>query len=361
MPNLNAVDEQVRRQARARAEAVAIVDAPHLGRRLHVPERLPLQRSPRRRFHARTAIPAALNAPIVTRRRVAAALLVAQIMVLAGFLFLPSFRATSVKISGAHLISRQAILQTAELVSSPSVFTLDGEGIRNRLLALPWVRAASVDTELPNTVHISIAESLPALRVHAAHGDVLISADGATLPMNDLAGAPPAVPTIVDDRPGSNADAPVNGALIRALAAIAANFPTVYGCNVSVFEWQSNGALAIVTAAGWRAILGVVDTDAQVAAIPNQLATLAAIHAKLDFAKPNFGYIDLEDPNAPAVGGKPGMFPPVAISPAPAPVATSPATPTPTAGSGGGNSGNAVPPTTSPTPGPLHLVVAPPH
>jgi hypothetical protein len=105
----------------------------------------------------------------------------------------------------------------------------------------------------------------------------------------------------------------------------------------------------VVTTAGWRAILGHMLSDADVAAVPDQLAALVSLRGRLDFAKPNFGYVDLENPQTPAVGGKPG-----AADPAPAGGAAQPSaapTPSPTP---------KPTPTPTPKPTPIQFRISPP-
>jgi hypothetical protein len=83
----------------------------------------------------------------------------------------------------------------------------------------------------------------------------------------------------------------------------------VFGVAVDHFEWQSDGLFAVVTTAGWRAVLGHMLSDDDIAAVPDQLAALLSLRARLDLTRPNFGYIDLENPATPAVGGKPASPP----------------------------------------------------
>jgi hypothetical protein len=104
-----------------------------------------------------------------------------------------------------------------------------------------------------------------------------------------------------------------------------------------------------------------------VAAVPGQLEVLAALKGRVDFSHPTFGYVDLENPSNPALGGTPGepaslrhdidssVLP---VSPA-APVGGTPASPTPSA--------TPIPaatptpaPTPRPTPTPFVFNLAPP-
>ncbi|HAW11864.1 MAG TPA: hypothetical protein DCX12_12610, partial [Chloroflexi bacterium] len=61
------------------------------------------------------------------------------------------------------------------------------------------------------------------------------------------------------------------------------------------------------TSAGWQAVLGDVGVPGAVAGIPGQLTALSVLRSALSFTHPTFGYVNLEDPSAPAVGGTPGL------------------------------------------------------
>jgi cell division septal protein FtsQ len=254
------------------------------------------------------------------RRLVAAALLVAQVVLLVLALTLPQFHLRGVDITGTRLLSRDAVLRASGLGDHQSIFTVDGDGVRARLAALSWVTSVSVETSLPANVRITVTERTPTLRVKRQGSDLLVSADGATLDAAQAVASaiPTGLPVLEDDRPVSAGQAPpvVSGDLLRVLADTSARFPAAFGCAVSAFRWQADGLLTIVAVPGWRAILGSVADPEDVAAIPAQLAALAALRSKVDLLHPSFGYIDLEDPGAPAVGGSPGQ-------PQPAPAAVS--------------------------------------
>jgi cell division septal protein FtsQ len=282
------------------------------------------------------------------RRWIAAGVLVVQLSALCLVLILPAFRVSSVMVSGQRLMSTSVLLRVAG-VHGGSIFTLDGDAVRARLLALPWVQDAAISTDLPATVHIQIDERAPLLRVRRGGVDTLLAANGASLVVR--ASQPAALrslPVLVDERLGS--PAPLDPGLVRVLGAAAERFTAVFGCPLAGYQWGADDVLAVWGASGWRAVLGHVDTDAAVAAIPGQLAALAALKGQLDFAHPRFGYVDLENPQGPAVGGVPGLpqqmraavsgqmigapalpgtvAPPVSI-PSPTPSGTPSATPTP--------------------------------
>jgi cell division septal protein FtsQ len=328
-----------------------------------------LRRTHRRRFHRNQSprLPASLSA--MSRRRVALAVLVVQLVALLAILVLPVFRAKSIDIAGNRLVDRSAILAAARLSSSQSLFTIDGEQVRQRIEKLPWVRSASVETELPGTVRISIREWTPVLMLQHGSRELAIADSGDVLDLGQAkVAAPPGVPLLVDNRPTPVA-AQVSGGsagsldpvLVRTLVVTAQKFQQAFGVAVNHFEWQSDGLFAIVTTAGWRAILGHMLTDQDVSIVPDQLSSLLSLKGKLDFAKPTFGYVDLENPGAPAVGGKPSAPDPAPAAPATAngasgqpgppnaPTASSTPAPTP-----------APSPTPKPTPTPIQFTIGPP-
>ena len=112
---------------------------------------------------------------------------------------------------------------------------------------------------------------------------------------------------LIDDRAGS--PQPINPVLVQLLGSIAQRFPAVFGCSVAAFLWGADDVVSIWTDTGWRAVLGHLDTDVALHAVPAQIETLAALKGQLNFAKPNFGYIDVEAPGSPVSGGHPACLP----------------------------------------------------
>lgn len=232
-------------------------------------------------------------------------LVLLQVVLLVLALTLPVFRIKSSEVSGLRLL-RQSDVVAAAAVPKQSVFTVDSDAVRRRVEALPWVQSATVTTGLPATLHIAVVERRAVLRLRHDGEDVLVAASGATMPATAVAAAPLTDPTpLLDDRAGSpQAPAP---RLIEDLGTIADRFPAVFGCRVVAYQWGVDHILSLWTSTGWKAVLGHLDTADAMTALPSQLAALAALRGTLDFAHPTFGYVDLEDPAAPAVGGKPGL------------------------------------------------------
>lgn len=362
------LDDTAHRRARVRAAAASIVDAPRVSRRF-TGEPGRGGRGPGRRRHSAPRRPHQLSeAERLGRRRrlIGCVILAVQLGALAALLLLPTFSVARIDVTGNRLLSRDAIVNAAA-VPGKSLFTVDGDAVRDRLMQLPWVRRVVVSTELPNTVRIAITEWTPSLRVIRGGREVFVADAGATISADHLAGIPmPAIPTLVDHRPGSAGT--VDSNLVQILDAAAQRFPSVFGCSVAAYEWQADGMLVIWATPGWKAVLGHVDTTDQVAALPAQLSALAALRTQLNFLKPGFGYIDLENAGAPAVGGTPGLpsdiaaiaahAPPAAPSSAPVAHSETPSLrPSPLASAAPTPTATAV---VTPTPTPYVLYLPPP-
>ncbi|HWF57161.1 MAG TPA: FtsQ-type POTRA domain-containing protein [Candidatus Dormibacteraeota bacterium] len=300
------LDDAGTRRAHIRAVAAGLVDGPRMGRRFHVPAGVALQRSPRRRHHGAARRPIAVErrrGPLL-RRVVGAALLLAQAGVLAALLTAPAFHVHSVDVTGDRLLSRGAVLAAAR-VPQASLFTVDGDAIRARLVALPWVRSATVSTRLPSTVEIVVTEWQPALLLRHGGTTTFVAANGATLGFTkSTASADQGVPLLLDYRSG--AQQPLLNGFADLLARAAPRWTSAYGCTLDAFVLSSSGILSAWCTNGWQAIFGSLDSNEALAAIPQQLAVLAALRGRLDFAHPAFGYVDLENPATPSIGGHPG-------------------------------------------------------
>jgi len=339
------LDERARHVALVRAQAALIADSSRPVRRLVISPGAKLAASPRKRRHARRR-PQPPKPPVARRhtswrrRLIAAGALTVQVGLLALALTLPGFQVRQVTVVGTHLITNGAVVAAAE-VPEQSIFTINGAAIQSRVQALPWVASAVVTTELPATVEISVVERAPMLRIRRDGADTLVASDGATLPGVD---ATPAarigIPVLIDDRAGS--PQAVNPTLVQMLGSVAQRFPGVFGCSVAAFLWGADDVVSLWTSTGWRAVLGHLDTEDALAALPTQIETLAALKGQLNFVKPAFGYVDVEAAAYPVTGGAPGL--PAEVTEALMPVA--PSVQPPQAASA------VAPPTAPPTPRP---------
>ncbi|MDQ6857351.1 MAG: FtsQ-type POTRA domain-containing protein, partial [Candidatus Dormibacteraeota bacterium] len=296
-PSPRPLDEAGTRRAQIRAIAAGLVDGPRMGRRFHVPAGVALEPSPRRRNHGfrlrPATTPARQRGPLL-RRLVVAAFLLVQVGLLAGFLTAPTFRVHAIEVTGDHLLSRDAVLAAAHVPQS-SLFTVDGDAIRERLAKLPWVRTATVTTQLPSTVQIAVTEWQPDVLLRHAASRTFVAANGATLPFTQSTSSVRGnVPLLLDYRPG--AQQPLIPGLADLLASAAQRWLSVYGCSVDAFVVSNSNILSAWSSTGWQAIFGALDSSEAVAAIPGQLAVLAALKGRIDFGHPAFGYVDLENP-----------------------------------------------------------------
>ena len=123
------------------------------------------------------------------------------------------------------------------------------------------------------------------LRIRRDGADTLVASDGATLPghRRDARGASSGIPVLIDDRAGS--PQPLNPVLVQLLSTIAQRFPAVFGCSVAAYLWGADDVVSIWTSTGWRAVLGHLDTEDALAALPEQIETLAALKGQLNFAQ----------------------------------------------------------------------------
>lgn len=360
----------VTRRAHIRAIAAGLVDGPRMGRRFHIPAGVALQASPRHRKHAgrpRSAPAEPKRGPML-RRLVGAGLLLAQVALLCALLLAPAFKVHAVDLRGERLLSRSAVLGAARIPES-SLFTLDDEAIRSRIAALPWVRSATVTTQLPSTVNIAVTEWQPAVLLRHGSDATYIAANGAVLPFTQSTeSARRGTPLLLDYRAGPQQ--PLPSGFAELLGGAAQRWSATFGCTLDAFVINNSNIFSAWCHSGWQAVFGALDSSQAAAAIPGQLAVLAALRGRLDFASPAFAYVDLENPGAPAAGGKPGEPPALTSdisgsilpsSPAPPGVPAPASRAAPTAAAGPAAAPTPTPaPTPRPTPTPLVFTLASP-
>ncbi|TVR83196.1 MAG: FtsQ-type POTRA domain-containing protein [Rhodospirillales bacterium] len=112
---------------------------------------------------------------------------------------------------GRQETTRQQLLQALNVRPGMPILALDIHEARERLLTLPWVKAASVERLLPDTVVVHISERQPQA-LWQSHGTfTLVDRQGQVIPHGDV-GQFGGLPIVVGD------DAPAHtGALIALL------------------------------------------------------------------------------------------------------------------------------------------------
>jgi cell division protein FtsQ len=295
---------ETRHRVRVRAVATAIADQQSTARRFEVPAEVELRGTVRHRRRSpqlpKPAPERADHHPLL-----AVLVLAVELAVLAGALWAPIFRVTSVQVTGTRLLDTAQVVKAADV--SQSIFILNGDAVAARVRSLPWVESVKVTTALPASVRIAVTEWTPMARVIRGGTEYALAAQGASLRLTPAQAASlGSVPLLLDLRPIS-AQTAVSSQLMSVLGSAAARFPSVFDVHVVAYEWDQTGAFSLWTSAGWEAVLGDITTPGAITAIPGQLSALSVLRSALDFDHPTFGYVDLEDTAAPAVGGTPGL------------------------------------------------------
>ena len=295
---------ETRHRVRVRAVATANADQPVIARRFEVPAEVELRGTVRRRKGS-PQLPKPARERAEHHPLLAVLVLAVELAVLAGALWAPIFKVTSVKVTGIRLLDTAQVVKAADV--SRSIFILNGDAVAARVRSLPWVESVKVTTALPASVRIAVTEWAPMARVLRGGAEHALAAQGASLRLTpSQAASLGSVPLLVDLRPISLQTA-VSSRLMSVLGSAASRFPSVFGVHVVAYEWDQTGTFALWTSAGWEAVLGDLSTPGAITAIPGQLSALSVLRSALDFAHPTFGYVDLEDAAAPAVGGTPGL------------------------------------------------------
>ena len=300
----NGQDLETRHRVRVRAVATAIADRPTRARRFEVLPEMELRGTVRRR-RAAPQVPPPAPERAGHRRLVAALVLIAEVAVLAAVLWVPAFRVRAVTVTGTRLLDSAQVVKAADV--SQSIFTVNGDAVAARVRTIPWVESVRVTTALPAGVRIAVTEWTPMARVIRGDNEYALAARGASLRLTAAqAAALSTVPLLLDLRPPALRTS-VSPELISVLGTAAANFPSIFGVHVVAYEWDATGTFSLWTSAGWQAVLGDIAVPGATAAIPTQLSALSVLRSALNFVHPTFGYVNLEDPSTPAVGGTPGL------------------------------------------------------
>jgi cell division protein FtsQ len=114
----------------------------------------------------------------------------------------------SVQVDGRQRADRQAILKALGVARGTPILSVDLDAAKLRLESVPWVRSASIERLLPDTLYVHLTERAPlALWQHGGKfdlvdqdGNIIINADIADypfLPQVVGGGAPAATPDLI--------------------------------------------------------------------------------------------------------------------------------------------------------------------
>lgn len=112
----------------------------------------------------------------------------------------------SVQLVGRERADRQAILNALGVKRGSPILSVDLDAAKARLETVPWIRSASIERLLPDTLYVRVVERKPlALWQHDGRFD-LVDQDGNIIANADIA-AFPALPQVVgDDAPAATPD-----------------------------------------------------------------------------------------------------------------------------------------------------------
>ncbi|HEX9099056.1 MAG TPA: FtsQ-type POTRA domain-containing protein [Candidatus Dormibacteraeota bacterium] len=241
------------------------------------------------------------------RRILAAAVALAECVVLGWLWFGPAMAVKSVDITGAHHLTAAQVAEAAGLSGNRSVLAVDGESDRHHLLDQVWVRTATVDPRLDGTVVVRISEWQPIAAYHAGSSKryFLLSSQAMVLGPAASAGALVDIqgPPGTDPRIGAQALDPT---LLTALVNIQRGFPALIGQEVAGFTIDCSGDLTLISKRGWKVYFGRVLTPEEFATLRDKLAALKAIagHGNVDYNSVDLAYVNVMNPSEPAAGFK---------------------------------------------------------
>jgi cell division protein FtsQ len=189
----------------------------------------------------------------VGRRRrlsaIAALALVALVVGSYASTYTAIFGARTIRVEGQRRVGAEQVQRLAGLEKGVNVFHLDTATAERQLEADPRVLSASVSTDLPSTVVVSITERTPvALAAEGTDGLDLIGADGVVIGPatgNEL------LPTIVTADGGS-----LDPGALRSCGAVAGAMDLALRRQVKSMIVQTGGSLELELRSGVRASLG---------------------------------------------------------------------------------------------------------
>lgn len=232
---------------------------------------------------------------------------VAQIAILGAEVFAalfllaqPAFRPRQVEVVGTNHLTPAQISAALTLPVDRNIFFLNHAELEQRLLAMPWVRSASVSLALPDRVTVRVTEWKPS---------AVLQVGEATYAMNDLGQvldpAAEAGGLTVINRPDFGTvtfgQRVVDRDLLPMLLQLKAGFAPAFKISLMSFQLDRRQLLSAQTDHGWTIIFGQMVTSDDRATLEPKLAALRALSSRIDFTSTQIQYINLENPGAPAV------------------------------------------------------------
>ncbi len=256
-------------------------------------------------------------------RGLAAGAAIAECALLGWLWFGPALSVQTVAVEGTQHMTSSQVARAAGLGGGTSVLSVDAVWARQHLLGQTWVRAATVDPQLPGTVVIRVSEWQPIAGYHSGKsGKLFFLSDQAV-----VLGPTTAEGTLVDVQGPAGADPrvgdhPLDTQLLTALVNIQRGLPGLIGQEVAGFVFDSCGELTLVAKKGWKVYFGRVLTPEEFVTLRDKLTALKAINGQVNYNSADLEYVNVMNPSEAAVGYR-------SREPAP-PSPTAGATPAPT-------------------------------
>jgi cell division protein FtsQ len=189
---------------------------------------------------------------LVWRYVIASVLLVVLVTAAVWLVFLSSvLTVKKVDVQGASQLSRQQILDAADVPTGGHLAQLDLDAIRSRVGALAPVRHVDVSREWPDGVLIRVTECTPVAVVQIGGTFHAMDADGVLF--RDYARAPAGMPRVV-----SSAD--TGSAALAEAARVIASLPHVLAARVDHVRVQGLDQISLAMRSGATVVWG---SDAQ--------------------------------------------------------------------------------------------------
>lgn len=165
--------------------------------------------------------------------------------------YTPVFEARVVEIEGTDRLSPRQVLQAAGIGVGTNVAHLDERSTESRLEMHPWILDASVETSMPSTITVSVAERSALMVSDLGDGLHLISVDG-----TDLGRAPwPSPFPEVRTSEGT----PATTHVLRAAGRLVRGLPAVLRSQIDSVVVSADASAALVLEGGVDVRYGLIE------------------------------------------------------------------------------------------------------
>lgn len=232
---------------------------------------------------------------------------VAQIAILGAEVFAalfllaqPAFRPRQVEVIGTSHLTPAQITALLSLPADRNIFFLNHGDLEQRLIAMPWIRSATVSLALPDRVTARITEWKPSAVLQVGEATYAMNDLGQVLDPEAEAGGLTVI-NRPDFGPVAFGQRAVDRDLLPMLVQLKAGFPAAFNISLMSFQLDRRQVLSAQTDHGWTIIFGQMVTSDDRATLEPKLAALRALSSRIDFTSAQIQYINLENPGAPAV------------------------------------------------------------